>query len=284
MVLIADSGSSKTDWRVMKEGAGYGKFKTPGLNPFYMNQQEIGLELKKGMPPDFPSDEIQEIYFYGAGCSTQEKKQILYEGIKMVFPNTGMEIFSDIIGAARALFKNTAGLVVILGTGTNTASYDGENIIRQIPALGYILGDEGSGAYFGKELIVAYLNNKLPQSLYKKFINRYEYSVEEIKHSVYKQQRPNRFLASFAGFLSDNMEDPFVHGLIYNGFKKLFENQICRIDGWDKLRIRFTGSVAFYFQSILSEVASEFGTSIDKILKSPIEELLSFHAEQFRQG
>ena len=281
MVLIADSGSTKTDWRVLRNGTEYAKFETSGLNPFYLKQKEIGLEVKKGAPPGLPLDEIRKIYFYGAGCSTPEKKQVLSEGVKMVFPNAQMDVYSDLIGAARALFKNTPGLVVILGTGTNTASYDGERIIQHIPALGYILGDEGSGASLGKELIVAYLNHKLPQPLFEKFRNRYKPSVEEIKHSVYKEQRPNQFLASFTLFLSENMEDPYVHRLVYDGFKKLFEHQICRIEGWDNLKIRTTGSVAFYFQSILSEVAGEFKTSIDKILKAPITELISYHIGQF---
>jgi len=169
---------------------------------------------------------------------------------------------------------------VILGTGTNTALYDGQDIVLSIPALGYILGDEGSGAYFGKEFLKAYLQNELPGAIHDNFCHVYNLTVEDIKHAVYKEAKPNQFFASFTRFIFEHMHDPYIQKMIRKGFSELFKKQIMKVDGWQNHNIRFSGSIAFYFKPLLMEIAVEYGTGIDRILKAPIDELVLYHREK----
>jgi len=279
MILIADSGSTKTDWRIIKNDGEVTALESSGLNPFYLTEQEISHEIEDRVTQDIQPGDIEQIYFYGAGCSTPGKNQIITDGLRRVFPEAAISVASDLLGAARALFKNQSGLAVILGTGTNTALYDGQDIVLSIPALGYILGDEGSGAYFGKELIKAYLQDELPGAIRDDFRHVYNLTVEDIKHAVYKEAKPNQFFASFTRFISQYMNDPFIQKMIRKGFSELFEKQIMKVDGWQHQKIRFTGSIAYYFEPLLMKVAVDYGTEIDRILKAPIDELVSYHLD-----
>lgn len=279
MILIADSGSTKTDWRIIEDGGKVRALESSGLNPFYLTDREISQEIEERIFQDLPSGIVKRIYFYGAGCSTPEKNQVVSEGMKRLFPEAKISVASDVLGAAHALFKDKPGLIVNLGTGTFTALYDGKSIVLRIPSLGYILGDEGSGAYFGRELIKAFLNHELPAAIHDDFQHGYNLSVEDIKHAVYKAAKPNHFFASFMQFMSQHMSDPFIRKMIRKGFTELFEKQIMKVDGWQNQKTRFTGSIAYFFKPVLMEVATEYGASIDRILKAPIDELVSYHID-----
>lgn len=279
MILIADSGSTKTDWRLIEKDNAVKTFESAGLNPFYLTEEDISKEVRNRVAQDIPAGNVMRIFFYGAGCSTPEKNQIVANGLMHVFPRATVAVASDLLGAARALFKDQSGLAVILGTGTNTALYNGKDIVMSIPALGYILGDEGSGASFGRDFIKAYLQDELPRGIQKDFRHVFHFTVEDIKHAVYKEPKPNQFFASFTRFISQYMNDPFIQEMIRKGFRELFEKQIMKVEGWQNQKIRFAGSIAYYFKSVLKEIATEYGTSIDRFLKAPIHDLVSYHRD-----
>jgi glucosamine kinase len=279
MILIADSGSTKTDWRIIEKEGAVKMFESSGLNPFYLSEEDISQEIANRVAQDMDTGDEMRIFFYGAGCSTPEKNQIVANGLMRVFPRASVAVASDLLGAARALFKDQPGLAVILGTGTNTALYNGKDIVMSIPALGYILGDEGSGAYFGKELIRAHLLDELPHAIQEDFRHIFHLTVEDIKHAVYKEAKPNQFVASFTRFISQHMTDPFIQEMIRKGFRELFEKQIMKVEGWRNQKIRFAGSIAYYFKSALKDIATEYGTAIDAVLKAPIDELVSYHRD-----
>ena len=284
MILIADSGSTKTDWRIIEHSGKVTALESSGLNPFYLTDREISQEIENRITQDLQPGDVACIFFYGAGCSTPEKNQIIADGLKHVFPKATISVASDVLGAARSLFKDQPGLAVILGTGTNTALYDGQDIVLSIPALGYILGDEGSGAYFGKDLIKAYLHDELPDAIHDDFNHVYNLTIEDIKHAVYKEIKPNQFFASFTRFIADHMKDPFIQKMISKGFRDLFEKQIMKVDGWKDQKIRFTGSIAFFFKPLLEAIAAEYGAEIDGVLKAPIDELVSYHRDKLKKN
>ena len=207
MILVADSGSTKTNWGLVDNENNVVSFQTIGLNPFYVTKGIVKNELLLHFPSDINTNYIKNIYFYGAGCSSTERCNIIKSGIEYLFKKAKVYVAHDLIGAARALFGNEKGIVAILGTGSNAACFDGKKITKNISSLGYILGDEGSGAYLGKMFITDFLNNELPNNLYNKFINEYEITKENILDAIYSKPFPNRFLASFTRFLLHNMRN-----------------------------------------------------------------------------
>ncbi len=278
MVLVADSGSTKTDWRLINEKREIKKFQTIGFNPFFIDSKGIAKELNKSLPSYVLPDDIGYVYFYGAGCSSQDRCNIVRRGLEKIFCNAKIEVEHDILGVARILFGAKQGIAVILGTGSNTCYYNGTKIVKNITALGYILGDEGSGAYLGTKLIKAFLNYELPEKLHKSFVNEYKLTEEDILNAVYRKPLPNRFLASFTRFLSKNLEHPYISKLVYEGFEDFFVKHISIYENYKSLKIRCAGSIAYHFQSILTRVARYKNASIDKIIEYPIDELVKYHA------
>lgn len=278
MILVADSGSTKTDWRLINEKREINKFKTIGFNPFFIDNKGIVNELKISLPSYVLPDDIGYVYFYGAGCSSIDRCNIVISGLKEIFCNAKIEVEHDILGAARALLGKEKGIAAILGTGSNTCYYDGKKIVKNITALSYILGDEGSGAYLGTKLIKAFLNYELPEKLHKSFVNEYKLTEEDILNAVYKKPLPNRFLASFTRFLSKNLEHPYVSKLVYEGFEDFFVKHISKYENYKSLKIRCVGSIAYHFQSVLTQVARDKDASIDKIIEYPIDELVKYHS------
>ncbi len=284
MILIADSGSTKTDWRIIEDNGKVTALESSGLNPFYLTDREITHEVENSILHELHTEDVEQIFFYGAGCSTPEKNQIIMDGLTRIFPKATLSVASDVVGAARALFKDQPGLSVILGTGTSTALYNGQEIVMSIPSLGYILGDEGSGACFGRELIKAYLHDELPGTIHDDFNHVHNLSVEDIKHAVYKEVKPNQFFASFTRFIAEHLNDPFIQTMIRKGFSDLFVKQIMKVDGWQDHKIRFTGSIAYYFKPLLEEIAAEYDAKIDGVLKAPIDELVTYHLDIWKEN
>lgn len=277
MILIADSGSTKTDWKIIDPDNGISDFCTKGLNPFYMTSPEIEEEIRLRIEGKYTSQKVKKVYFYGAGCSIEDKNLVIAKALKNIFCNAFVKIHSDIIGAAHALFQNNAGLVVILGTGTNIGYYDGRKIIQSVIPLGYILGDEGSGTILGIKLIQAYLKEELPIKIRQQFYKKYKLKTEDIKDAVYSKPLPNRFLASFTPFLGEYLDEPSIYQIVYKSMDELFEKQISKFKNWRKTNIRCVGSVAYFFSSVLTQVALDRGANIDKIIRSPIDDLVQFH-------
>jgi N-acetylglucosamine kinase-like BadF-type ATPase len=279
MILIADSGSTKTEWRLTDNDGKTTYFFTAGINPLFQSTSDVSEILRKEVI-NFSqiSNLISHIYFYGASCSSPERSRIVEDGIRTCFPHADIEVQHDLLGAARALCGSEAGIAGILGTGSNSCYYDGQEIRENIPALGYVLGDEAGGAWFGKELVRAFLYREMPSEIEKKFTGKYGLTKEKIFEAVYRQPLPNRFLATLAPFLSENKEHEFIRNLVQAGFHEYFSRHVVKYSRHRELPFNSVGSVGFYLKDILSAVAAERGIRTGKIIQSPAEGLVWFHS------
>ena len=276
MKLIADSGSSKTDWRAIHADGTIRQFKSGGINPFYQDEDEISEELAKNFRPQI-QDQVSEIFFYGAGCVNEEKQDVLKNALTKNFPGTMVQVENDILGAARALCHREPGIACILGTGANSCLYDGGKIVENIRGYGFLLGDEGSGSYLGKQLVIRYLRKELPTELHKRFKKRYPMTDDEILNEVHTQPYPNRYLASFSKFLFHHIRDPYVYQLVYDGFALFMDKNVLKYKNADQYKVHFVGSIAFYYTNILRQVANDKGITVKNILESPIAGLTLYH-------
>jgi len=279
MILIADSGSTKTEW-VLIDGKKRETFFTMGLNPFFADEEFVAEELQKNFPQEADKDKVKRVYFYGAGCSSEERCSVIRNGLSKVFTKAELFVHHDILGAAAGLFGDGEGIAIILGTGSNSCVYDGKDIVANIPALGYILGDEGSGAFFGLQLVKDFLNKEMPAALMKSFEEEYSLTREYILDRVYKKPFPNRFLASFAPFLSRNISNEYITGLITNGFDLFFRRHVLPYDNYASYKLGSVGSVGYFLSPLLKEVAKKYGFGDIKILKSPMEGLIDYFANK----
>jgi N-acetylglucosamine kinase-like BadF-type ATPase len=279
MILIADSGSTKTDWRLLDKNGVLATAKTVGFNPFYQTSENIVRNLEEeSLRLQLKNYQPEEIYYYGTGCSTDAKRTIVETALAEVFPKATIQINHDLLGAARALCGTSEAIACILGTGSNSCHFDGKEIVSNVPNLGFLLGDEGSGGYMGKRLIQAFLNNELPEELHQKFAERYQLTRDEIMDQVYTKPFPNRYLASFTMFLSETYEHPFTHNLILKGFDDFFTRNITKYEKHKTLPVHFLGSIAFIFTTELKEIAEKHGVQIGKIIRTPIEGLIEYHS------
>lgn len=281
MILIADSGSTKTDWCLIDESENPAFFTTQGINPFHQSRKEIDHILhqevmtggKERIAKTIP---VKKIFFYGAGC-TPEKAPILQAALQEAFPQAStIEVASDMLGAARSLCGHQPGIVCILGTGSNSCYYDGKQIIHNTPPLGYILGDEGSGASLGKRLVSDCLKHQLPEEVCKRFLTQYQLSMPEIIERVYRQPMANRFLASCSRFLYENRQEPSIRQLITECFGDFIRRNIL---SYPKSALFFTGSVAHYYAEELKEAAASYHLQIAAIAQRPMEGLIAFHSK-----
>lgn len=282
MILIADSGSTKTDWRLIDASQQIHQYTTQGINPYLQGQKEITSIFQTELLPQLKSgisSHISEIHFYGAGCGSLQKKKMIASSLFIDFVSARIEVHTDMLGAARALCGSTPGIVAILGTGSNTCYYDGIHIVENHPSLGYILGDEGSGAHIGKTFIQAYLNKELPENIATRFYDRFQLDKEQILDNVYKQPMPNRFLASFCKFIFQNLKESYLIDLVATCFQQLFDKHILRYEHVT-LKLNCVGSVAFYFSNILRAVAENKGVPIHNIIETPIAGLTLYHLKE----
>lgn len=278
MILIADSGSTKTDWRICQTNTTPLSFSTKGLNPHFTTTEDIQKEITHNFPKHIAPADIQTIYFYGAGCKAESSKQTLSVSFATLFPNAMSVIETDLVGAARALLGNKQGIAAILGTGMNIGYWDGSAIHSYSPSLGYILGDEGSGAYMGKKLMQAYFYNDLPADIMQDFTQTYRLSIEELIQKVYKEQYPNQFLASFVPFLEKHMHHSDISNIIRDAFRDFIQKHVLKISQkTQNFHIFVIGSVGFYFKDIFICECEAHSISVSDILKSPIERLCEYH-------
>jgi len=277
MILIAESGSTKTDWRLIKADKTVENFSTIGFNPFFINEEDIFNELMESDLAPIKNN-IRQVYFYGAGCSSLKNSLVIEDAFVSFFIDAKVEVNHDLLAAARALCKHSAGMIGILGTGSNSCIYDGSKIVSNVPALGYVLGDEGSGANIGLTFIKAYLNNELPKPISAKFYEEYNLDLSEILDRIYKEPLPNRFLASLSPFVLNNCEDDFVLRMVKKCFEAFFDKHICKYEFYKDYDLHLIGSISFYYQNIIREIALTKGVKIGEIIKQPIDELLEFHS------
>lgn len=279
MILIADGGSTKTDWRLIKEGREYKQIQTSGFNPYLVGSDEIEEILWKELQPYIDNNEVSAVYYYGAGCSTPVKNMIVENAFEKVFTNAKLYISHDLLAAAHALCGDEEGIAAILGTGSNSCYYDGKNIKEGIFSLGYFFGDEGSGAYLGKQLLIAYLHKELPEEIEAKFREKYALSNENILDAVYTKPAPSRFLASFSNFINDNRDHPYMYNLITEAFRGFYKYQVCCYSKHKDVPVHFVGSVAFHYRDILTKIGLEFGINTGKFIQAPIDGLVEYHHE-----
>ncbi len=278
MKIIADSGSTKTDWRICLTDGTFEQRETGGLNPNFSTADDFQQSLNTAFPA-INTDSVKEVWFYGAGCGSEKNQQFVSENLSNCFTNAIITVASDMLGAARALCGTQPGMAAILGTGMNTCVYDGHQITANHFSLGYVLGDEGSGAYLGKLLITDWLKGKLPNELASNFERRFGLSPTDVIENLYRKPLPNRFLAQFAKFIYQNLKHDYCVQLVIKAFQSFFREQILTYPNYQQFPLHLTGSVAFYFSNLLTRVAAEEGVVMGNIVEKPIAALALYHAE-----
>ena len=279
MILIADSGGSKTDWRLLLKDGSIKQASVPGFNPYYQSIEDLKNSIRDVLVPAI-SEEVSKIYFYGAGVSSEKNQQTVHDAIGEFFPDAKIEIGWDLLASARALCGHDKGIACIMGTGSNSCLYDGKKIIGNVANLGWILADEGSGCSLGKQLVVDYLREVMPDDLAEKFKTRFPWGREEILERVYQHDRPSAFLASFAKFIFQHKDDPYCYKLVYKSFSDFYENNVMKYPDYANLQVHFSGSTAFYFSDLLRQVANDKGITVKNILEGPIAGLTLFHQQE----
>lgn len=280
MILIADSGSTKTAWCLISGNQRVKDITTKGINPFYQTEEEIEAELKNTLCQEIGGEnKINSVYFYGAGCADNQINNKLAKTLQQVLKSDKAEVSSDMLGAARGIFKHQKGIACIMGTGSNSAYYDGNEIVKSIPAGGFIIGDEGSGAVLGKTLIADYIKNQMPENILAEFKKFYNGTYLDVVNHVYKQPFPNRWLANFTKFMYEKREDDYIHNMIVNSFTLFFNRNIKQFDSWKDMEVGFVGSIAYYFEKELKEAAQKCEITISDIYQNPIEGLIEYHSK-----
>jgi len=276
MILIADSGSTKTNWALADTGKEIKRIHSQGMNPFFRSVEDISEELEQVLIPEI-TGEVTAVIFYGAGIINSVKGSGIRKFLHDLFPQAQLEIYSDLLAAARATLGTKKGIACILGTGSNSCLYNGHKVTEHISPLGFILGDEGSGAVLGRRLLGDYLKKVMPDNLRIQFKMKYELTGSVILDRVYRTERPNLFLAGFTGFIREHIRSAYCRNLVKSEFEAFIERNLLNYEKVYSCPVCFTGSIAFYFQEILKEVLKNRSLKCGIIVKDPMEGLLRFH-------
>jgi glucosamine kinase len=279
MKLIADSGSTKTEWMLCDDKQLLQKFYTNGFNPNYYKAHEISTIIENEIPKNFDCADVKEVFYYGSGCSGKANCESVSDAISLIFKEARVHVFSDLLAAARALLGDEIGIACILGTGSNSCHYDGKKIIKNLPSLGFMLGDEGSATDIGKRVLKAMMYQDAPDELFLDFEKNYRLNLPSVIDSIYRREKPGIFLSQFSLFAGKHSIHPWMNQLVSEAFDGFIQQQIMRYPDFDKNPVCFTGSVAFHFQSILRNQLKIAGIQIGKILASPGDGLLEFHLQ-----
>lgn len=274
--LIADSGSTKTEWCLLN-GKSAKTFYTQGLSPYFLSSEQIEYIINEELKSKFKNTEPDEIYFYGTGCSNADNVKQVKKAIRKVFTDAKIFVDHDLMGAAKALCGHEKGIACILGTGSNSCYYNGKRIVKNSPGLGYVLGDEGSGAYMGIKVIQHFLYKTFDGDLLDRFNAKYNTNSDEILSAVYKKPLPNRYLAGFTTFLAENRGHYMIENIIEDSFNDFFFNHVYKYrESWT-MPINFTGGVAYGFRDVLKEMCASFELQLGKVIKKPMDGLVKFH-------
>ena len=277
MILLADSGSTKTDWCVADQGVAVQRVTTAGTNPFFQTPEQIAEELDRHLLPELAGCAIDRIAFYGAGCAFADKIETIRCVLAARFVGATVEVGSDMLAAARALCGHERGVACILGTGSNSCLYDGATIVQNVSPLGFILGDEGSGAVLGRRLVGDCLKRQLPEAVCDAFLSESGLTPAEILENVYRRPMPNRFLAGLSPFLLRHIEVAEVRALVRESFEAFFRRNVMRYPEATQMPIHCTGSVAYFYREVLAEAAATVGLTLGRVLRAPMEGLLRYH-------
>ena len=279
MILIADSGSSKTDWRVIDDNGNISQFRTIGFNPFYQTAEQME-EGMKTIELTALIGKISKVYFYGAGCTSEKNNTVVANTLNKMFESAIVRVDHDLMAAARATCGHLPGIACILGTGSNSGDYDGQQIISNRPSPGYLLGDEGGGSYIGQQFLKDFIYDDMPERIRAIAIQEYQLTNLGIQENVYQKPFPNRYMAGFCGFITRNKSDPYCYLLFYNGFKDFFARHVMRYKDYRSKKVNFVGSIAYYNSDVLRKVASDLGIQVNIILETPIAGLTLYHKEK----
>ena len=277
IILIADSGSTKTDWVLCNGSIIVKRIKTQGLNPTIQSSDEILAVLKAELADNIDTTAPQKIFFYGAGCAYETANNRMKQALEAIFTTKEIEIYSDLLASARALCGHEEGIACILGTGSNSCLYDGKDIIDITPSMGYILGDDGSGAHLGRQLVSDCVKKQLPKAIREKFMQEYNLDVATILERVYHTPLPNRWLASLTPFIQENKKNAEVHTMLKHCFTQFFQRNVMVYSrSW--LPIHISGGIGMNFSEEIRETAESLGLSVGNIVESPMEGLIKFHS------
>lgn len=280
MILIADGGSTKSNWCQLDDARNRVYFNTEGYNPDFMGTEAIAASLGLSLPDTLPREQVREVHYYGAGVSSAQKAEVVARAMRQLFPRAEVSVTEDLLAAARALLGRGPGFAAILGTGTNSCLYDGEKITYNVDSLGYFLGDEGSGSFIGKRLLRDYLRQQLPEGLGDALRESYGLGDRNsILDRLYNQPLPNRYLASFAKFAYDHNNVSYCRDIVLQAFEAFFQNLVVHYPNYQQYSFNCVGSVGYNFRDALTQVARGHGMEVGKIIRSPIDDLVSYHEQ-----
>lgn len=278
MIVVTDSGSTKADWIFAQDGGQEHQVRTAGVNPFLHTSHQITDMVGHVLSGAAPVQDVDEVYFYGAGCSDEKRCQIMHNGLRSIFPNANIHVEHDLLAAARAACGRDPGIACILGTGSNSCAYDGTRIIDNVPSLGYLVGDEGSGCHLGKSLLKAYYYREMPEDLAKEFKDELAFDKTAVFDQIYGD-KPNVYMASLSEFITRRQDQPFARSLASECFREFLQRHVLKYDSHLELPIHFVGSIAFLYREILQEVLDSMGLQFGKVVRKPISELVAFHLD-----
>ena len=277
MLLIADGGSTKTDWCYIDCNKKRIHFQSKGMNPYNITLENLMNEMEFNVVKNLEGKEVTQLYFYGSGCSKPQKQKEMKDVFKRYFHNADIFVAEDLLGAARATCGHEKGLAAILGTGSNSCLYDGEKITENIPSLGYVLCDEGAGTNIGKLVLRNYLRHQMPKNLNDEFAKEYPGEESDFLNRLYKGEVPNYYLASFAKFVIQRQKMDYCRNIIKEVFNNFFSMQITQYTNYNSQPINVVGSVGYYAQEVFKEVAKDYKMQVNRIIKAPMEELINYH-------
>ena len=282
MILIAESGSTKTDWVLVNDQNDITMFKSMGFNPFFHSSEFIAEKIKENVEFYNASKNVERLYFYGAGCSSNEMNQIVKSGLSLVFPNSLITVDHDLLACALSTYKGEPAISCILGTGSNSCYYDGQTLREEVPAIAYILGDEGSGSYYGKKLLRDYLYNQLPSSIKEDFEDQFGSSKSDIFENVYLKPHANVYLASFMKFLNRHYHHNYVIDMIQNGMNEFIKIHVCCYPEHKTVKTHFIGSISKIFEKELKSAAENNGVILGDIIQKPVDNLVNYHLKHVK--
>ncbi len=280
MIAIVDGGSTKCDWVILEnDGTEVLKTETVGFNPNITKPELIAPELEKNQALTKFCDYLENIFFYGSGCGTPENRLIVEREIQKVFTNANIHVKEDLLAAAYAAYRGVPAIVCILGTGSNACYFDGENVKTELPSLGFLIGDEGSGSALGKQLVRHYFMKKLPPDLHQQFTEIYQLHIDELLKNMYHNPRANAYMADFTRFIVDRKTHPYFQNFIYKELKNFLEFQVMPYEECRDAEINFIGSVAYFFEDSLRAAAADFHFNVGTVVQKPIESLVNYHRD-----
>lgn len=283
MLVIADSGSTKCDWRIVSQDKTFVDCTTIGINPYFHTEEVIESELRSSEVLVRVADEVKALFFYGAGCSSTPLKRIAENGLSRIFPNAEIYVEHDLVAAAFAVYDGDPCIACIMGTGSNSCQFDGDILREEVPALAYILGDEGSGSYFGKKLLSDFLYKRLPQNIHEAVVDNFGLTKDTVMDRVYMQPHANVYLASFMKFISEFKTESYVQDMLTEGIGKFLDIHVMCYRDYENLKTHFIGSVAYFHQDILRAAAEQRNITIGSIVWKPIDGLYDYHIRNYFQ-